>query len=478
MHASPNTALNSDPGLSRRNPHNRIVAGDPRRHALEMTRRQFIRAGLGAALVAVPGLASLSARADGGTPAVAIVRIVNDRVEAAVEEAIELLGGIARVTEGRQRILLKPNLVADGADFTTKPAVVRALARLLQGAGKEVSIGEGSAVASGFNSLTAATYVTRCHDVLDGLQRYVFDRLGYTDLARSLGIPLVNLHTGDLVTVPVPAGLFWKELVLHRALLETDLLVSVPMMKTHQCATVTLGLKNLVGLYPGAVYGSPRAWIHGHTAAVSPGVAFEILDMARVNKLGLTVIDAHWGMEGDGPTGGKLVKMDLILAGTNPLATDMVGAAVMGFTDLEAIPTFAWAHAVGMTPATLAEIEVRGEAIGNVKRDFLRPTLTNCYAPGPEIYPSPKATVALGPTGKVVVTWSDAIPRPNLEFTTDHKAFVTWTNTAVGSPEAVMERLVEPQGTNWLRCSPQAPGRFEFDPAASSQGIFRLRKPL
>jgi uncharacterized protein (DUF362 family) len=456
----------------------RIPAADPGRQALEITRRQFIHAGLGAALVAVPGLAAWSARADAGTSVVSIVRIANDNVEAAVEQAIDLLGGIASVTQGRQRILLKPNLVADGADATTKPAVIRALARLLQAAGKEVSIGEGSAVASGFNSLTAATYVTRCHDVLDGLQRHVFDRLGYTALASALGIPLVNLHTGDLVAVPVPAGLFWKELVLHRALLETDLLVSVPMMKTHLCATVTLGLKNLIGLYPGAIYGSPRAWIHGHTAAVSPGVAFEILDMARVNKLGLTVIDAHWAMEGNGPTGGKLVKMNLILAGTNPLATDMVGAAVMGFTDLDSIPTFAWAHALGMAPATLSAIEVRGEPIASVKRDFLRPTLRTCYSPGPEIYPAPKPTLTLAPDGKGVVTWNDAIPQPNLEFTPDHKAFVTWTNTAAGSPEAVLERLAEPQGTNWLRCMPQTPGRFEFDATSGSHGMFRLRKPF
>jgi len=70
------------------------------------------------------------------------------------------------------------------------------------------------------------------------MQQFVFDSLGYTELARSLNIPLVNLHVGDMVEVDVPGGLAYPKLTLHRALTETDLLCSVPMMKTHGLATV------------------------------------------------------------------------------------------------------------------------------------------------------------------------------------------------------------------------------------------------
>jgi uncharacterized protein (DUF362 family) len=79
-------------------------------------------------------------------------------------------------------------------------------------------------------------------------------------------------------------------------------------------------------------------------------------------------------MEGSGPWDGKAVKMDLIIAGTNPLATDMVSASLMGFEPSE-IPTFTWANKAGMEPARLDEIEVRGEELEAVSRRFARPQI-------------------------------------------------------------------------------------------------------
>jgi uncharacterized protein (DUF362 family) len=66
--------------------------------------------------------------------------------------------------------------------------------------------------------------------------------------------------------------------------------------------------------------------------------------------------------------------MDLIIAGTNPLATDMVAASVMGFEPDE-VPLFVCANSVGMEPQSLDEIEVRGKRVKEVRRDFQRPTL-------------------------------------------------------------------------------------------------------
>ena len=89
------------------------------------------------------------------------------------------------------------------------------------------------------------------------------------------------------------------------------------------------------------------------------------------------VVDASMAMQGQGPSvsrGGQLVKMDLIIAGTNPLATDMVAAAIMGFHP-EEISTFVWAWNAGMRPSSLNDIEIRGERIQDVRRNFLRPTV-------------------------------------------------------------------------------------------------------
>jgi uncharacterized protein (DUF362 family) len=343
-----------------------------------LSRRQFLARG-GRLALGVAGMAGLPALAfaTAARDVVSVVRIRNGKVEAAVEEAIELLGGMPTLTRGKERILLKPNLVRDQPFPTTKPEVVATLARLMKDAGKDVSIGEGSSSIAGFNMVGREEFRTRKVSVLEPMQRHVFDRLGYTELARRIGIPLVNLHVGEMATVPVPGGLAYPEVQLHRSLVDTDLVCSVPMMKTHALATVSLGMKNLMGLYAGTVYGTVRAEVHSHAAdRGSPGVAYEILDMVRANKLGLVVVDATKAMEGNGPVDGHVVDMGLIIAGTNPLATDMVSASVMGIDPGE-VPTFTVAHRIGMTPTRLEQIEIRGAPLGQVRQRFVRPMMAS-----------------------------------------------------------------------------------------------------
>jgi uncharacterized protein (DUF362 family) len=337
-------------------------------------RRDFLKKSMSAlAMLAVsPVKSALEYPENKVKSRVSIVRISDDRIDLAVEKAIDLLGGISEVTAGKNRILLKPNLVFDDSNCTTKPAVIRTLAKLMQGAGKEVLIGEGSAAASGINADEKGVYFTRKPELLDRLQQQVFDKLGYTDLAKELGITLVNLHTGPMTDVLVPGAHFYKKLTLHKSLTDIDLLCSVPMMKTHALATVSLGLKNVIGLYPGSAYCSVRSCVHTDAAnGGSPGISYEILDMVNANKMGLTVIDGSVSMEGEGPSSGKLVHTNLIIAGTDPLATDMVAAASMGFAPHE-VPMFAVAHAAGMYPLSLDDIEIRGEKLMDVTRTFAR----------------------------------------------------------------------------------------------------------
>lgn len=351
----------------------------------ELSRRDFVKTSAGVIVGAAAGGLGLGGAwvvSRDERSVVSVVKIGDRGIPYAVEHAIDLLGGIETVARGKDRIMLKPNLVAESPVFTTKPTVVRALAELMQRAGKEVLIGEGSAAGSGFNVRGGVTYRTRNREILDGMQQYVFDRLGYTELARSLGTPLINLHSGELAEVPIANGLAFDTISLHHSLTEIDLLCSVPMMKTHTLATVTLGMKNLIGLYPGTVYYSVRSWLHEHAAQrESPGVAFEIVDMVRANRMGLVVVDGSWAMEGNGPTTGMPVHMDLIIAGTNPLATDMLTASIMGFEPHE-VPTFVWANRVGMQPTRIDQIEVRGEPLGSVRRRFVKPNVVPWNAIG------------------------------------------------------------------------------------------------
>jgi uncharacterized protein (DUF362 family) len=354
----------------------------------KITRRNFIRTiAVGGAAWGlnhvVPGFASMGSGKilDPYSKAiVSVVKIKNDHIDYAVRNAIDLLGGIQSITKGKDRILLKPNLVSPSPRDVTKPEVIEALTKLMLEAGKDVSIGEGSAAAGPNIKIGAVGNVCRTKDigVLNDIQKMVFHGLGYSDLAKKLKVPLINLHVGKMSKVKIPNGFVFKEISIHRALTDTDLLCSVPMMKTHGLATVTLGMKNLIGVYPGQVYGTVRSAVHTEAAKVEPsGTASAIVDMVQANKLGLVVVDASTAMQGQGPSvhqGGQLVKMDLIIAGTNPLATDMVTANIMGFQP-EEISTFVWAWKAGMTPVRLDQIEVRGVKVSDVRQSFLKPTI-------------------------------------------------------------------------------------------------------
>jgi uncharacterized protein (DUF362 family) len=339
-------------------------------HQRIISRREFVITGT----IGTLGIAAGFSFAD-PLAVVSIVKIKEDRIGAAVEEAIELLGGIDAVAGDKQRIMLKPNLVAPDPRCTTKPEVIKALAVLMKDAGKEVMIGEGSAASPGFNVDEEGVHFTRDPGILDAMQKFVFDQLGYTALAESLGIPLINLHTGEMVQVEVPNAFVFDTITVHKSLSEIDLLCSVPMMKTHVLAGVTLGMKNLIGLYPGSAYCAVRSCVHNEAwEKHSPCVSFEIVDMVRACPPGLTVIDGSTSMEGNGPTDGELKKTDLIIAGTNPLATDMVAAKVMGFHKNE-VATLAMALRAGMKPTSLDYVEIRGEPLEGVETAFKRPDM-------------------------------------------------------------------------------------------------------
>lgn len=353
-----------------------------------MDRREFIKKmAMGGAALSLPGLTYCGGQSQvaeslqmGPKSVVSVVQIKKDHIDYAVREAMDLIGGIRQVTTGKERVLLKPNLVSWNPSDVTKRPVIESLAKLMLEAGKDVSIGEGSAVGPSNIRPKNVGYVCRTRSVeeLNGIQKYVFDALGYDELAKTLKIPLVNLHVGEMARIPLPDGFVFKELEIRRALADTDLLCSVPMMKTHGLAGVTLGMKNLIGVYPGQVYGTVRSAVHEEASKIEPsGTASAVVDMVRANKLGLTVVDASIAMQGQGPSvnqGGQLVKMDLIIAGTNPLATDMVAARIMGFAP-EEISTFVWAWKAGLAPARLDEIEIRGARIEEVAQPFVRPTV-------------------------------------------------------------------------------------------------------
>ena len=319
-------------------------------------------------------------------PMVSIVKI-NEKwseakgIEYAVSKALDLIGGLNHVTKGKERVLLKPNLVNSKSTDTTKPRVIEALAILMKKAGKDVCIAEASAASFRNIDFNVQGYVcrTKNYKTLQAIQDDVFDRLGYRDISKNTGVPLVHLHIGKMVRMDIPDNFVFKEIYMHEELYNADLICSVPMMKTHGLAGVTLALKNVgIGAFPGLVYGTVRSEVHRKATEVEPtGTATAIVDMVKASKIGLNVIDASTAMQGQGPSlsqGGQLVKMNLIIASVNPLAADMVAANVMGFNSNE-IDTFKWAVKAGMKPAMLDDIQIVGEKLAAVRQQLKKPMI-------------------------------------------------------------------------------------------------------
>jgi uncharacterized protein (DUF362 family) len=113
---------------------------------------------------------------------------------------------------------------------------------------------------------------------------------------------------------------------------EADVVVSMPKMKTHHWAGVTLSLKNCFGCVPGRVYGWPKNVLHW------AGLTEAIVDVAAVVRPDLQIVDGIVGMQGNGPIQGTAMPAGLLVFGDDPVATDVTAARLMGF-DASRVPS-------------------------------------------------------------------------------------------------------------------------------------------
>jgi uncharacterized protein (DUF362 family) len=149
---------------------------------------------------------------------------------------------------------------------------------------------------------------------------------GHMTIIKEAGFEFVNLHQPPHTrfVVPEPAMFRWYE--LSSALQEVDLFVSLAKMKSHSVCGVTLTMKNLFGLPPGPIYGSPRGALH--SAIRLPRI---LADLDQIFRPEICLIDgivgcnyAEWHDRGDPVAPG------ILIAGDNPVATDATAARFMG----------------------------------------------------------------------------------------------------------------------------------------------------
>jgi len=268
----------------------------------------------------------------------------NKELDAHVRKAIEMAGGLGDVVKKGDTVIIKPNIVAlfvHETAATTDPRVCRTIADMVKELGGNPIIGESSSI--GVNTEEA---IQEC---------------GYGKL-REQGYTVLDFSRETKVTVPIPRGKKMKEVILPKVVVDAQVLIDVPIMKTHDQCEVTLVLKNMKGI----LFDKGKRDMH-HTYGIFEGVA----DICTVRKPDFSVIDAILAMEGLGPVAGDIVPMGLIIAGKDPVAVETVGTNIMGF-EVSENGCIAAAEAQGIGTSDLQKIEVVGESIDKVRRRFKR----------------------------------------------------------------------------------------------------------
>ena len=246
-----------------------------------------------------------------------------------------------------KRILLKPNFVETLAGTThicTQAAVIVAAAEVFRKLGAAgVVVGEGSG---------------HCRDTAR-----VLEETGVAQPLAEHKIPFVDFNNDDLVVRSNAGGMSrLKTLTLPATLEQVDWIVSLPKMKTHHWAGVTLSMKNLFGLMPGIVYGWPKNVIHW------AGIHQAILDINATVRPHFAIVDGIVGMEGDGPIMGTPKPAGAIVMGRDLAAVDATAARIMGVDPLR-VPYLEAARGRLGTIA-VEKIVQRGESIAAVRTNF------------------------------------------------------------------------------------------------------------
>ena len=350
-----------------------------------VTRRGFLRLGVGAAIAlgAPPILAGCEGEKASPKPTARVAAIRGNDLYAMTREALEAVGGAQAVVNPGETVFIKPNMVTlPWANLgrnpfiigeCTKPEIVIAIAEecLRAGAG-EVIVGDASQVPR-FSWEQATT--------LDGSTSLAAEaeRLSSTYEGN---VRLACLDADSPEWVEVPSSTSLGKIAVSSLVARADRVISVPVLKTHSWAQLTLSLKNFVGVTPLARYGAnpegaiPRIVLH----TASEGIEQVFLDIVDALRPDLAVIDASICVEGNGPSvgdeGGVTVDMRdrlgswLLLASTDLVAADATAARVIN-QDVSGVRQLRMAFEQGLGEVREDSIEMVGERLSDLRVDWI-----------------------------------------------------------------------------------------------------------
>ena len=270
---------------------------------------------------------------------VAIVK--GERGHEPVFKALDLID-YKSCLSGYRKALIKVNFITTKtweSGGTTDPMVVEAIITKLKPLGIEIFVVESDATMTNADK--------------------AFEATGMKEMCQQNDIQFLNLrYQKEKVKIPIPGCETLSSITVPKIVTESAI-ISAAKLKTHMATKVTLGMKNMFGLLPDKF----KAKYHAR------GISSVIVDINSVIKPALTVIDGFVAMEGRGPTDGTPVKMDLIIAGKDVVATDATGARVMGFEPKE-ISHIRRASEKGI--GNIDNIEIVGSKLEDVRQVFKR----------------------------------------------------------------------------------------------------------
>jgi uncharacterized protein (DUF362 family)/NAD-dependent dihydropyrimidine dehydrogenase PreA subunit len=275
-------------------------------------------------------------------PTVATARCADyepNTVSTALDAVLSPLGGMAAFVVPGQRVLLKVNLLSKASPeraVTTHPEVVRALIGSVRGVGGIPFVGDSP---GGPNT--------------PGQVRRLWEQTGIGAVCAEENADLV-LFDDDCVRVGNEGASLYGAFTLGRAVVDADVIISVPKLKTHGFMMFTGAVKNLFGCIPGL----EKAQYHLKVPD-RYDFASMLVDLMLTCRPALAIMDAVVGMEGGGPAGGEPRQIGALIASVDCLALDMVASAIAGLDPMEVYSNRSGAWR-GLCPSTVDDIAVLG----------------------------------------------------------------------------------------------------------------------
>ena len=226
--------------------------------------------------------------------------------KSSIAAALDLIGAGASALGGQEGlIIIKPNLTnSSPPPVTTGVAAAEAVYQYCKAHTKaEIAIGEGCG---------------------QGKTADVFATLGYTDLAKSYGLRLIDFNDAETVVLENRDAFQLKQFHVPKIVREA-FVISLPVLKDHSFTRTTIAMKNMFGIAPGRFYagGWNKSKLH------SPSTDKSVVDVCLYKKPDLCVVDAVVALKGS-HLSGRRENIGLILAGFDPVAVDTVGSKLLG----------------------------------------------------------------------------------------------------------------------------------------------------